>query len=134
MKSKLLILPFLSLLACGPSPGETWKNRIEEHQNNPSGDFYKNTSEKFYSPDKRCYATIVEHGLDSTEANTQVLLTFDKTGAGVYTVKGIHKNLKVSWKNNSTLVIETKKDFRSLTKWPQIQSFDDIIKVEYIEL
>lgn len=96
------------------------------------GNFYKKTSDKFYSPDKRCYATIVEHGLDSTEANTQILLTFAKTGAGVYGVKGIHKDLEVFWKDNSTLVVETKADYQSLQKWPQIQSFDDIVKVEYI--
>lgn len=96
--------------------------------------FYKKTSAKFYSPDKRCFVTIVEHGLDSTVANTQVLITFDKTGAGIYTVKGIHKSLKVKWDDNSTITIETDKDNKSLQRLTQVQSFSDIIKINYINI
>ncbi len=94
--------------------------------------FYKKTSEKFYSPDKRCYATIVEHGLDSTEANTQVLLTFDRTGAGIYFVYGIHKDLKVNWADNSTIIIETKEEYKSSQKSSEVKSFSDKIKINYI--
>lgn len=94
--------------------------------------FYEKISEKFYSPDKRYFVTIVEHGLDSTEANTQVLMTFEKTGAGIYTIKGIHKELKITWTDNSTLSIETKKEYVSMQKLNNVQSFDDQIKINYI--
>lgn len=64
-------------------------------------------------------------------------MTFEKTpaktGAGIYSVQGIHKDIKVSWADNSTLVIETKKEYVSRQKLEQVQSFDDRIKINYID-
>lgn len=92
-------------------------------------------SEKFYSPDKRCYVTIYEVVFDSTETKTHLVMTFEKTsvktGAGIYSVQGIHKDIKVSWADNSTLVIETKKEYVSRQKLDHVQSFDDEININY---
>ncbi len=121
----LIIISFLVLLT----------NCVQDNNDNGNinQDFYSKTLAKVYSPDKRFFATIVEHGLDTTVANTQIIITFDKTGAGIYTVKGIHKDLKVIWLDNATITIETKKEYNSLQKLTQVQSFDDNIKINYAD-
>jgi hypothetical protein len=88
-----------------------------------------------YSPDKRCYFTITEFGVDSNDINasTQLLVNFKRTGSGVYSVRGIDKKLKAYWKDNSTITIETFKAYKADQKWPQVQSFNDIIRIEYLE-
>ena len=88
-----------------------------------------------YSPDKRCYFTITEFGIDSNDidASTQVMVNFKRTGSGAYSIRGINKKLKAYWKDNSTIVIETFKTYESGQKWPQVQSFNDIIRIEYLE-
>ncbi len=89
-------------------------------------------SEKVYSPNKRYYATIYETILDSTESNTQVVLNFVTTGAGIYSVKGINKNIEVYWVDNSTIVIKTNEEYEPQQKLDQVQSFDNFIKIKYI--
>jgi hypothetical protein len=86
-----------------------------------------------YSPDKRCSVEIYEAGLDSIDCSTQVIVNFKNTGAGIYSVNGINRGIKAYWKDNSTIVIETFKKYEATQKMPQIQSFSDIVKVEYIE-
>ena len=56
-----------------------------------------------------------------------------------HTIQGVKKNLKAYWKGNSTLVIETSKDYATyipndqLSKRPQVKFLDDVVQVEYIE-
>src|SRR5688500_16721454 len=91
------------------------------------GDMNIKTIQTSYSPDKRCYFTIKEYGTDSTRSNTQLLLNFKTTGSGVYSVRGINKDIKARWKDNSTIIIETRKEYISDQKYPQVQSFSDIV-------
>lgn len=80
---------------------------------------------KFYKTD--------EAGLDSVDCATQVIVNFNNSGAGVYSVQGINKEIKAYWKDNSTIVIETSKNHKETQKVQQVQSFNNIVKVEYIE-
>ena len=95
--------------------------------------FYHKQLAKVYSPDKTKYLTITENGTDTSDAHTQVLLNFKYSGAGIYSVPGINKKINAYWKGNSTIVIETFKHYEAHQKWPQIQSFHDIVKIEYAE-
>ncbi|MDX2174510.1 MAG: hypothetical protein SFY56_15510 [Bacteroidota bacterium] len=109
---------------------------IDDHINEAeirSEQYYHKTLAKIYSPDKRCYLTIEEHGIDSSEANTQVIYTFDMTGGGIYAINGRNKEVKAYWKDNSNIVIETKKEYTVLQSWPKVHSFADSVKVDYVE-
>ncbi|MBL7893741.1 MAG: hypothetical protein JNK50_00505 [Bacteroidia bacterium] len=125
IKTILTLLTFLFLVD-GCVPDENDVGVVADYPN-------VKKSEKFYSPDKRRYVTIYETVFDSTESKTQVVLNFETTGAGIYSVKGINKGLKVYWADNSTIVIETKKEYESRQKLEQVQSFDDLIKINYID-
>lgn len=93
--------------------------------------FYKQLSES-RSPDSKRLLSLAESGTDENNSSTQVSITFESSGAGVYAANGINLGIKTFWKDNSTIVIETKKDFTVLQKWEQVQSFQDVVKVEYI--
>ena len=95
--------------------------------------YFTNQLSTNYSPDNKRKLTLTESG-DATSALTQVLIQFEnRGGAGVYAVTGINLGIKTYWKDNHTIIIETKKDYQSLQKWEQVQNFNDIVKVEYIE-
>jgi hypothetical protein len=87
-----------------------------------------------YSPDKRRKLTLTESGTDENYAATQVLIQFEQSGAGVYAANGINLAIKTYWKDNNTIVIETKKDYVVIQRWEQVQSFQDVVKVEYLEI
>ena len=104
-------------------------------ETNTTGDstFYSKVITSTKSPDLKKVLTLKEYGVDTADCVTQVWIDFGKTGAGVYSVDGRNRDIKTYWQDNNTIVIETKKEYKSDQKWPQVQSFGDIIKVVYIE-
>jgi uncharacterized protein (DUF1330 family) len=62
-----------------------------------------------------------------------VFIRFQKVGGELYAANGLSLDIKTYWKDNNTIVIKTKKDYVAVRKCKQVQSFQDIIKVEYIE-
>lgn len=94
--------------------------------------FIKEVSES-YSPDNKRKVTIIESGRNENHASTQVAIQFGQSGAGVYAANGVNLGIKAYWKNNNTILVETRKDYLVLQKWEQVQSFQDIVIVEYIE-
>jgi hypothetical protein len=125
--NKIMFLSLIIFLsACTSQNGSPGQEMTDDYMN-------IKTLQTSYSPDKRCHFTIKEHGTDSLYSYTQLLLNFKTTGSGVYSVRGINKDLKARWKDNSTIIIETRKEYISDQKWPQVQSFSDIVTIEYIE-
>ena len=55
------------------------------------------------------------------------------TGSGIYAIPGIDRKLKAYWKDNSTIVIETLKAYEDDQKRTEAQSFDDKVRIEYVE-
>jgi hypothetical protein len=104
-------------LACNTSSGKVFNNRLQ----------------KEYSPDNSKNVEVYEAGLDSVECSTQVIVNFKNNGSGVYSVQGNNKGIKVYWKDNSTIVIETFKNYNTTQKLSEIQSFGEVVKVEYVE-
>jgi hypothetical protein len=95
--------------------------------------YFTNQLSAIYSPDNKRKLTLTESG-DENYASTQVFIEFENgAGAGVYAPNGINLGIKTFWKDNNTIVIETKNNYLALQKWEQVQSFKDIVKVEYIE-
>jgi hypothetical protein len=62
-----------------------------------------------------------------------VSVEFPKASGAVYALSGHCPNVKAWWKDNSTIVIETKKEYTKNAQHKQVRSFDDIISIEYVE-
>jgi len=85
------------------------------------------------SPDHQRTLILTESGTNADDGSTQVVIQFPQSGSGVYAVDGINLDIKTYWKDNQTIVIETKKEFHVKQKWEQVQDYTDIIVVEYME-
>jgi len=70
---------------------------------------------------------------DDKHASTYVSVHFPTASGAVYGTSGIRPDVKARWKNNYTIIIETKKEYEANTQNKQVRSFDDVIAIEYIE-
>ena len=70
---------------------------------------------------------------DGKQASTYVAVHFPTANGAVYGTRSIHPDVKARWKDNSTIVIETNKEYEANTEHKQVRSFDDVITIEYIE-
>jgi hypothetical protein len=70
---------------------------------------------------------------DGKQASTYVAVEFPTASGAVYGMSRICPDVKAWWKDNSTIVIETKKEYTANTQHKQVRSFDDVISIEYIE-
>jgi hypothetical protein len=84
------------------------------------------------SPDGKRTVRVTQWS-DGKHASTQVTLQFPTAGGAVYATSGIHPEVKAWWKNNSTIVIQTKKEYEADEQVKQVRSFDDVISIEYVE-
>lgn len=110
------------------------KTPKSKRKSSTKNNFFTNQLSAIYSPDNKRKLTITESG-DENSAVTQILIEFENGGgAGVYATNGINLGIRTYWKDNNAIVIETKKNYLALQKWEQVQSFKDIVKVEYIEI
>ncbi len=128
MRYTFTILLLLSLL--------TFYSCYEERDHDPNAkpkESYTNIIFKSHSPDKTKLLTLKEHGRKGESGYTQVFIEFEGTGSGVYSVDTINAGIKTYWVNDNQIVIETKKSYKGIQKWNQVQSFGDIVKVQYIE-
>lgn len=94
---------------------------------------FTRTISRSYSPDKTKVLTLKEHGWKGERGHTQVLIEFPQTGSGVYSIDTTGVEIKTYWVNDNQIIIETKKAYTGYQKHKQVQSFGDIVKVEYIE-
>ena len=70
---------------------------------------------------------------DHKQASTFVAIHFPASTGVIYSLSSLHTDIKAWWKDNSTIVIETKEDYEPDTQCRQVCSFGDIITIEYIE-
>jgi hypothetical protein len=110
------------------------KTPKSKRKSSTKSNYFTNQLSASYSPDSKRKLTLTESGTDKNYASTQVFIEFEQSGSGVYAANGINLGVRTYWKDNNTIVIETKKDYLVLQKWEQVQSFKDIVKVEYIEI
>lgn len=99
---------------------------------NAGGVTHKKLAEIF-SPDNKRKITVHETSRPSAPAMTNVDIQFARSGASVYMVEGTNLDLNVFWKDNNTVVIETRSTYVAKSKHgEQYQSLDDVVKVEYV--
>lgn len=67
-------------------------------------------------------------------AITYVVILLANGSGNIYSARGEKLPIKAYWKDNHTVVIETKKAYDSCTKVKQISSYGEVIKIEYIEV
>lgn len=71
---------------------------------------------------------------DGKQASTYVTIHFANGNSGAfYDLNGICPDVKAWWKDKSTIVVETKKEYTANTQHKQVRSFDDVITIEYIK-
>ena len=85
------------------------------------------------SPDNKHKLRVAQWS-DGKQASTYVAIHFANGNSGaVYALNGIYPEVKAWWKNESTIVVETIKEYTANIKHKQVRSFDDVITIEYIE-
>ena len=83
------------------------------------------------SPDVKRKLRVVQWS-DGKHASTHVTVEFPTASGAIYALSGIYPDVKAWWKDNSTIVIETKKEYEANTQNKQVRSFDDIIAIDYM--
>ncbi len=81
------------------------------------------------SPDKKLKIRINQLAY-ANSANTYVNIRFPKADGTLYATKGIHE-IEVFWKDNTTVVIRTNPNHETLYAYKKVESFDNIIHIEY---
>lgn len=81
------------------------------------------------SPDKKLKIRINQLTYGKS-ANTYVNIRFPKTDGTLYATKGIHE-IEAYWKDNTTVVIRTTPDHESMFAYKKVESFNNIIHIEY---
>lgn len=66
-------------------------------------------------------------------ACTYINIFFKEVSGAIYGTIGICPEVKASWKDNQTILIETLKSYDAPTKCAQVSNFADVIKIEYLE-
>mgnify|MGYP003574959838 CR=1 FL=1 len=84
------------------------------------------------SPDGKRKITVTRWS-DVENASTYVLITFPTASGVIYGLNGIFEGVTAYWKDNYHIIIETKENYEANTKYSQVSSFDDVIKISYIE-
>jgi hypothetical protein len=84
------------------------------------------------SPDGKRYLRATQWST-RMNASTYVTVHFPTASGSVYAANGICKDVKAWWKNNSTIVIETKNEYEAISQSKKVRSFNDVITIEYIE-
>jgi hypothetical protein len=84
------------------------------------------------SPDGKRSLRVTQWG-DGKHASTYVTVEFPTASGAIYSMSGICPDVKAWWKDNSTIVIETRKENKANTQHKEVRSFDDVISIEYIE-
>jgi hypothetical protein len=84
------------------------------------------------APDGKRKVVVVQWA-QGNHASTYINVNFKEVIGVIYGAMGICPEVKASWKDNQTILIETLKSYDANTKYAQISNFADVIKIEYLE-
>jgi len=88
--------------------------------------------QKAISPDGKRRLRVVQSS-DGKQASTYVTIEFPTANGAVYGISSICPDVKAWWKDNFTIIIETKKEYTAYAQHREVRSFDDVISIEYVE-
>ena len=84
------------------------------------------------SPDGRIRLRVTQWQ-KGDHASTGVTLTFPTGSGPVYGTTGIRPDVRAYWKDNTTIVVETRKEYFTAVRFSEIRSLADTVRIEYIE-
>ncbi|MBO9633935.1 MAG: hypothetical protein J7578_12535 [Chitinophagaceae bacterium] len=85
------------------------------------------------APDGRKRLHIVR-GRSGQQMTSSVTIVFEQSSTGIYCKLGLDEELTAVWKDNDSILITSKKDdLPETTKYRQVQSFDELVTIEYAE-
>jgi hypothetical protein len=88
---------------------------------------------EYRSPDGKRGVITRSNGIGK-DASVEVSVQLGGGSGCVYHLRGAGFLVEAYWKDNSTITIKTKKDHLAETKHEQVSSFDDVVKIEYLEV
>lgn len=89
---------------------------------------------KVISPDGLRKLFIVQWS-DKTHASTSVTLQFANGASGaIYATKGIQPDITATWTDNYNVAIRTKKEYDMMAKHHEVRSFNDRIRIHYVDI
>lgn len=87
----------------------------------------------FKSPNEKFRLTISENENNGEYGMTIIDLSNKFGGTSIYDVQGLNLTIKAYWKNDNTVIIESKNEYKVFCKHKQVQFFDEIIDIKLIE-
>ncbi|MES2447393.1 MAG: hypothetical protein V4546_09440 [Bacteroidota bacterium] len=76
---------------------------------------------------------LIQHSGKGEHALTYIIIELKGGSGSIYGALGEKLPLKTYWRNDNTVVVETKSDYEILNKYNQVSSYGDIVKIEYVE-
>ncbi|TKC02379.1 hypothetical protein [Pedobacter cryotolerans] len=76
---------------------------------------------------------LIQHSENGEHALTYIVIELKGGSGTIYAALGEKLPIKTYWRNDNTVVVETKSDYEILNKYNQVSSYGDIVKVEYVE-
>ena len=86
------------------------------------------------SPNKKFRLIVSESEQNGEYGVTSVCVTGKNGGASMYDVERINLDIKAYWKDDNTIIIESKKEYKVLSRHNQIQFGNDVIDVNLVEV
>jgi len=85
------------------------------------------------SPNEKFRLIVWEMERNGEYGTTIVYISSKNAGAGLYDAEGVNLNIRAYWKDDNTIVIESKKEYKAHSRRKQIQFANDVIYVNLIE-
>lgn len=85
------------------------------------------------SPNEKFRLIVYENERNGEHGTTTVSLSGKNAGASLYDADGVNLNIKAYWRNDNTIIIESKKEYKVFSRHKQIQFSNDIIEINLIE-
>ncbi|RZK56463.1 MAG: hypothetical protein EOO91_12090 [Pedobacter sp.] len=68
------------------------------------------------------------------QALTYINISLKGGFGSIYTAIGEKLPIKMYWKDDHNVVVETKSDYKFMNKYKQVSSYGDVVKIEYVEI
>jgi hypothetical protein len=88
---------------------------------------------EYRSPDGKRGVITRSNGIGK-DASVEVSVQLGGGSGCIYHLRGAGFLVEAYWKDNNTIIINTKKGFSAEIKHEQVSSFDDVVKIEYLEV
>ena len=100
---------------------------------NSKDDFILKELSHIKSPNEKFKLIVYENERNGEFGTTTVSVSGKNAGASLYDAEGVNLNIRAYWKDDNTIIIESRKANKVLSRHKQIQFSNDIIEINLIE-